>query len=170
MNKSKKRHRGGFTITELAITAVASVIVIGGIGVVLVDGQRGWNQMYSRTYAGVVVDSQIARRMFDSVIRKASREKLLVDPFGNWAEIYYYSSPSSTEADLYARLFTSGDQLDIEYGRLLPTRQTLRVDTVCDNVQSCVFKFTGRSIQMILSLDDGSQAVTVVCSSVMHNE
>ena len=170
MSKSPKGCRGGFTITELAMTAVASVIVIAGIGAVIVDGQRGWNRMYNRTYADVVVDSQIARRTFDSVIRKASREKLLVDPSGNWGEIYYYSSPSSTEADLYARFLTSGDQLDVEYGRLLPTRETLRVDTVCDNVQSCVFKSTGRSIQMILSLDDGSLSVTLVCSSVMHNE
>jgi hypothetical protein len=170
MGKKRYERLRGFTITELAITTVVSLIVIAGIAVILVDGQRGWNQMYSRTYADVVVDSHIARRMFDSVIRRASREKLLIDQDGNWVEIYYYSDPTLSEADLYARFYTSGGQLNLEHGKLVPTRQTLRVETVCDNAQSCVFKSTGRSIQMILALNDGTQSNTVVCSAVMHNE
>ncbi|MHC4153815.1 MAG: hypothetical protein ACYST6_02650, partial [Planctomycetota bacterium] len=72
--------------------------------------------------------------------------------------------------DRYALFYTSnaGD-LNVEYGILEP-RETLRVQTICSNVTSCTFMGQGRSAQMVLTLDDGSQTVTTVTSAVMHNQ
>ena len=169
MRKNKPTVRRGFTIVELAITVVVSVIVILGIGVVLADSQRNWNRMYNRIYSDVVTDSYVARKMFDSVIRKASREKLLVDDAGNWLEVYYYADSDSEDVDRYARFYKTGSQLSAEYGKLDPL-ETLTTTIVCENVSNCVFKQVGRSAQMILTLDNGTQAVTTTSSAVMHNQ
>jgi hypothetical protein len=169
MSKKKATIRRGFTIIEVMLAAALAIIVILGIGVVLVDSQRGWNRMYDRIYADVVSDSFVARKMFDSIVRKASREQILIDDAGGWVEVYYYAGSGSTDLDRYARFFLVDDQLHVEHGKVEP-RETLNVYTVCENVSSCVFKASGRSIQMILTLDNGSQTASVVTSAVMHNQ
>lgn len=114
-------------------------------------------------------DSYVARKAFDAVIRKASKEKFLLDSAGGWLEVYYYAGSDSTVVDRYARFYVADSRLNIEYGKLNP-RETLIVQTVCANVSSCVFKVSGCSAQMLLILDNGSQAITVVSSAVMHNQ
>jgi hypothetical protein len=157
-------------MTELAIAILASVIVMVGVAVVLVDGMKGWNRMYNRAYGDVVTNSYVARKMFDTEIRKASRERFSLAADGSWLEIYYYFSAASTEPDRYARFYTSnGGDLNVEYGVLEP-RETLRVQTICGNVASCTFMGQGRSAQMVLTLSDGPQTVTTVTSAVMHNQ
>ena len=64
--------------------------------------------------------------------------------------------------------------MDVEYGRLYDDddgggKEALHVRTVCRNVTDCVFKRVGRSVQMILTLDDGTQANTVVSGAVLNN-
>ena len=170
MSKKEPTVQPGFTIVELMIAVMLAAIVMFGVGAMVVDSQRGWHRMYNRIYSDVATDSYVARKTFDSVIRKASSEKLLLDAAGNWLEVYYYADANSAVVDRYARFSYDGiDQLDIEYGIVEP-RQTLSIRPVCENVSGCVFKAAGRSVQMILTLDDGSQTATVVSSSVMHNE
>jgi hypothetical protein len=172
MRKKKANHKG-FTIIELMIATALSSAVVVGVGMLLVDSQRGWNRMYSRTYSDVSTDSHVARRRFDSVVRNASTQGILLSADGSWVEVYYYSDPNSTVVDRYARFFTylNGDnnQLLIEHGAVEP-RQTLNTETVCGNVSSCVFKSAGNSAQMVLTLNDGSQSATIVASAVMHNK
>lgn len=174
MLKKKLTIRRGFTLIELIVTMVIGFIVIFGIGVVLVDNQRGWYVMYNRVYSDVVTDSYVARRVFDTEIRKASRERFLLDSAGSWIEVYYYADGSSIAVDRYARFYETDGQLNIEYGNWNPgdlePREPVSTRTVCSNVSSCVFKGAGRSAQMILALDDGSQTVTVTSSAVMHNQ
>jgi len=168
--KKRSKVRRGVTIVEVVIAAAVSTIVLVGVGVAVVDAQRGWNRMYSRTYADVVTDGYVARKMFDSVVRKASREMYLIDDTnGQWIEVYYYSSAAATKADLYARFSESSGDLNVEYGVVDP-RVTSSVHTVCSNVDSVNFSGSGRSLQMILTLDDGSMSSTVTCSAVMHNQ
>ena len=170
MSKKELTVQPGFTIVELMIAVMLAAIVMFGIGFMVVDSQRGWHRMYNRIYSDVATDSYVARKTFDSVIRKASSEMFLLDAAGNWLEVYYYADASSTVVDRYARFSYDGiDQLDIEYGIVEP-RQTLSIRPVCENVSGCVFKASGRSVQMILTLDDGSQTATIVSSSVMHNQ
>lgn len=172
MSKKKRMsNRKGFTLIELMIaTGLASAIVVG-VGVLLVDSQRGWNIMFSRSYSDVSTDSHVARRRFDSVVRNASNQGVLLSADGSWVEVYYYSDPNSTNVDRYARFYnySDGSQLIIEYGAVQP-RQILNNETICGNVSSCVFKSAGNSIQMLLTLDDGSQSATIVTSAVPHNQ
>ncbi len=158
----------GFTLIELMIAIAIMVIVVLAIGVALVDGQRGWNYMYDRIYSDVVTDGYVARRKFDAVMRKASRDKFLLDPAGGWVEVYYYANDASTVVDRYARFYASGGKLNVEYGQLDP-KATDTIETVCGNVSSCTFKQLGRSIQMILKLDNSTQKNTLITSAVTNN-
>jgi hypothetical protein len=170
MSKKELTVQPGFTIVELMITVMLAAIVMFGVGVMVVDSQRGWHRMYNRIYSDVVTNSYVARKTFDSVIRKASSETFLLDAAGNWLEVCYYADANSTVVDRYARFSYDGvDQLNIEYGIVEP-RQTLTIRTVCENVSSCVFKAAGCSGQMMLTLDNGSQTATVVSSAIMHNQ
>ncbi len=168
MIKKRLAASRGFTLIELMIAIAIMVIVVLAIGVALVDGQRGWNYMYDRIYSDVVTDGYVARRKFDAVMRKASRDKFLLDPAGSWVEVYYYASDASTVVDRYARFYTSGGKLNVEYGQYNPT-STDTIETVCENVSSCKFVQLGRSIQMILKLDNGKQKNTLITSAVTNN-
>lgn len=172
-NKKTSAKRKGFTLIELMLaTGIASIVVVS-VGALLVDSQRGWNTMYSRTYSDVVAEAHVARRRFDSVVRNASNQGILLEESGAWVEVYYYSDPNVAVVDSYARFYSLDNgtdiQLMIEYGDLDP-RQTLITETLCSNVSGCVFKTSGNSAQMVLSLDNGSQSTTVVASAVMHNQ
>ena len=172
-NKKTGVKQKGFTLVEVMVaTGIASIVIVS-VGALLVDSQRGWNTMYSRTYSDIVAESHVARRRFDSVVRNASNQGVLLEETGAWVEVYYYSDPNVAVVDSYARFYTydngTDQQFMIEYGDLDP-RQTLITEALCSNVSSCVFKTSGNSIQMVLSLDDGSKSTTVVASAVMHNQ
>jgi len=170
MSKKKRMSNPkGFTIIELMIATALGCTIVVGVGMLLVDSQRGWNKMYNRTYSDVVTDAYAARRRFDSVVRNASYQGILLSDDSSWVEVYYYSDPNSVIVDRYARFISSNSQLIVEYGEVEP-RQTLNTETICDNVSSCVFKSAGSSVQMVLTLDDGSQSTTIVASAVMHNQ
>jgi hypothetical protein len=102
-------------------------------------------------------------------MRSASRGQFLVDGDGAWIEVYSYASPSSTVVDRYSRFYVSDGDLNLEYGQVDP-RATLGVNTVCGNVSACTFKQAGTSVQMILTLDNGTQTNAVVSSAVIHNQ
>jgi prepilin-type N-terminal cleavage/methylation domain-containing protein len=169
MHRTRPRAPGGFTLVELAVTAAIVSIVALGIGAVIVDSQSSWNVMYERVNSNVVTDGYVARKKFDAVMRKASRDKLVVGDSGSSVEVYYYADDSSTVPDRYARFYTADGDLNLECGQLDP-RVTLSVETVCSNVSACTFKQLGRSVQMILTLDNGTQTNTVVSSAEMQNQ
>lgn len=169
MTRKRPNKKQGFTLVELMITTVVMLIVGLAIGVVIVDGQSGWNFMYERINSDVVSDGYVARKKFDAVMRNASREKVLVGDGGGWIEVYYYATASSTVVDRYARFYVADGDLNLEQGQLDP-RVTLGVETVCENVTSCTFKQAGQSAQMILTLDNGTQTNTIVSSAITFNQ
>ena len=172
MEKKKLISQSGFTITELMVTAFISVIVIFSVGILLADGQRGWNDMYNRVHGDVATDSYVARSVFDRVIRKARKDRFLLDDNGDWIKVYYYENNDSTDIDRYALLFENDGKLDIEYGEVnseLNSELILAVDTICNNVSDCIFTKAGRSAQMILTLHDDAHTITTISSAFMHN-
>jgi len=162
MRKKRLINQCGFTLVELIIGIVISLIVILVVGVMLADGHRAWNVMYSRTYADVVTDGYVARRKFDAVMRKASGVSFLLGDAGDWVEVYYYQDVDSPLVDRYARFYVSDGSLNIEYGQLdaYGIKTALTTQTVCGNVSGCVFRRAGKSAQMTLTLDNGTQTNT----------
>jgi len=173
MTKMIKRNglaaRLGFTLVELMITMTIMAMVGLAIGVVIVDGQSSWNAMYDRANSDVVAEGYAARRKLDAVIRGASRQRFVMAKNGSWIEAYTYASDQSAEVDRYWRFYVAGTDLVAEYGQVSP-RETLNVETVCGNVSECIFRQNGKAIQMTLTLDDGTQANTIVSSVFAHNQ
>jgi hypothetical protein len=171
MQKKRTTRRKGLTIVELMIAAAALGIVVLGVGMALAEGQRGWNRMYSRIYSAVVTDSEAARRTFDSIIRKSSRNHILLDESGTWVEVRYYEGLDSAYLDQYARFRALETELQVEYGSIDAEGNTneLLTQTLCSNVSSCAFIPVEGSIQMVLKLDNGSETSAVVSSAIAHN-
>jgi hypothetical protein len=158
----------GFTIIEMMVGAAAAVIVVLGTAIALSDSQRGYNETYNRVYSDVVTGSHIAQRTFESVVRKSSTQWVQLDSGKNWVEVYYYSDPNSSTVDSYARFYIAENSLYVEYGNRDP-REALNTETICKNITSCEFQTTGRSIQMILTVDNGREKLTTTTSATLHN-
>jgi hypothetical protein len=160
--------RVGITLVELMIAVAISTIVVLAIAVVLVDGQKAWGRMYSDVNSDVAVQSMTACKRFDAVVRQSSSNNCSIDPAGNWVEVNYYSSPTVANPDRYARFAWLANDLTYEYGSLDP-KTTIGIQTLCENVAACKFTKVGSSVQMMLTLDDNTKAVTVASSNVMNN-
>lgn len=171
MLKKKSTNRKAFTLVEMMVAVAFMGIVTLGVGIVLADTQRGWSSLYNHIYSGVVVDGETATRTFNSVVRKASSQDVVVDPYGTWVEVSYYASQDSTYLDEYARFYTSGSELKVTYCSIdtVDEINELLTQTLCSNVSSCVFIPGQFSVQMVLRLENESEATTVVSSAVAHN-
>ena len=167
----KRRQRAGITAVEMMVAAAIAVIATFSISIAISDSNFGFRKMYDRIYSDVVTDSHVARRMFDSVVRKSCSRGFILDDEGRWVELYYYSDPDAEVIDRYICFNWDDTHLYVEYGRILEegVKETLDYRAVCGNVTNCVFKQTGRSLQMLLTLNNGSEAITTVTSAVMHN-
>ncbi len=168
MRKNKTNNRNGLAMIELMIGAAIAVIVVISISMVLYDSQKGFNSMYNRVYSDVVTGSHVAQRAFEAVVRKSSNQWFLIDKDGGWVEVYYYGDPNSKLIDRYARFYAADSNLCVEYGNRNP-REAQSVETICGNVTFCKFQETGRSMQMILTLDNSREKLTTTTSAVLHN-
>lgn len=168
MLKTRHTFRQGTTLVELLTATMIITIIMAGLGVLIVDSQRGWSSIYDGAYADVVTDGYAVANRFDAIMRKAVIEGFSIDYNGDWVEVRYYESEDSTEADRYARLYESDGSLNFEYGQVEP-RTELGDYTLCNNVSDCTFKQIGQSVHMVLTLDDGTKINRVVCCGYMHN-
>jgi hypothetical protein len=167
-NLKSKKIRVGLTLTELMVTIAVSSIVILAVAVALSDGQKAWGHMYGDINSDVAVQSMTACKRFDAVVRAASSNNCTIDPAGNWVEVDSYSSSSASAVDRYAKFAWQGSQLTCEYGSLGP-KATISTQILCSNVTACKFVKVGSSIQMVLTLNDNTNSVTVTSSNVMNN-
>ena len=168
MAGKRKSNSFGFTIVELMISMVVMIIASFAIGAVIVDGQNSWTSMYNKIHSDIVTDGFVAVKRFDSVIRKASNEKIFIRDNNSSVEVYYFSSDTATSVDRYMRFYQAGNNLNLEYGDL-DSKSAIDIETICENVSSCTFNNTGQAIQMILVLDNGTKKNTIITSAVAHN-
>jgi hypothetical protein len=168
MIQKKTTTAPGFTIVELMMTITIMMVVGFAIGVAIVDSQRVWRLVHDYTNSDIVSDGYVARKKFDSTIRKASADSISIGENGNWVEVNYCASDSSTTPDSYARFYKTESDLMFMSGKLNP-KTTLNTDTICQNVSECKFRQAGRSVMMIVKLDNGTRQNTIVTSAVTHN-
>ena len=166
----------GFTMTELVtVMAIVGIITLG-VGVLLANSQKNWGTLFERVYGDSAIDSFAAHKAFDTVCRKASLRKHVLNESGDSLELYYWddSSTASTPEN-YARFYQSDDEVFVEYGQ--NKSGTWQPDTEADpatiqiarDVASLKFTFEGTSVQMYLNYTE-SNMMPMVCSSVRHNE
>lgn len=176
--KTNRTTRTAFTLVELMVTILIASVVIIAIGGVLAGAHRDYRKTYDRVYGDVTTQAYISRMTFDSICRKSSRYHKTTTGT-NELYVYYYSAGNTTKPtddpipDRYAHFYTTGGSLMVDQGPLVSlTPQTADSSIeLAENVTSAVFlqPESSNSIQMILTLDDGKQGITVTCSSVRHN-
>ncbi len=161
----------GFTLIELMITMVITLIIALGAGAVMSDSQKAFNVTYDRAFTDITTDSYGIRRLFDATVRKSSTGAITVGEGGANVQIKYYNNDDSPNLDRYTYFYVSDDELMAEHGSINQDgEQTTNNNiTVCKNVSSCVFKNNGASVSMILELDDGKKTNVVVTSAYPHN-
>ncbi len=64
---------GGFTLVELTVTMVVSLILILTVGVVLVGGQRAWQWAYETANKKIKQDAEAVMLVFGNMGRKSNR-------------------------------------------------------------------------------------------------
>ena len=173
-NEGHKNNRRGLTVIEMAVAMTLTLLTLLAVSNVLSDNQNSWNLMYNRTFSEVVNGGHTAKRIFDSIIRKSSTKELSIDTNGSWVEVHYYNNDASTFLDRYAKFYRSGSTLCLEWGWLNPSntsdpRGASGSEIICRNVTNCVFKQSGKSVHMMLTLNGGSENLVIGSSAILHN-
>jgi len=184
----KTKYRG-FTMIEVMLVVLISSIALLATASVLADAHRGFNKMYIRVHGDIVNQAHEARVIFDRICRKSSRSYKDTSTGTDEVYVYYFSTDSNpTKAtfspmpDRFARFYTQGTDLKVDYGSLTRdvaadtvTRQDAETSiTIANSVSNAIFLQPDTStsvVQMILTLHDTelNQGLTVTCSSVRHN-
>jgi prepilin-type N-terminal cleavage/methylation domain-containing protein len=162
----------GFTLVELMVAMMISIIVLLGVGGVLADAAKGWNQMYNRVNGGIILDAYVAGNTFNSVVRKCTYVRPSTDCSAQDVYVYYYSTLTSTVLDRYARFYQEGNTLMVEYGNYnAGVRTSVATNVLANNVTAVNFSITPGSaaVKMVLTLDDTKHSITVTCSAIRHN-
>jgi len=175
MKLSKRKiNRFGFTLVEMMMTVVIVSVVVLGLANVMAEAHRSYAKMYERVHGNVVSDAYFARLRFDKVCRMAARGDATLDTSTPSLKVLYYSVPNvSWAADLepnsFATFYLSGSDLMFDTGTIGAAVTTTEI--IASNVTELQFSVPvdGRNAQMIMTLADASNSITVTCSSVMHN-
>jgi hypothetical protein len=168
MMKIKPR-RSGLTLIELVVASSLGTICMITVAAVFSDTQKAWNETYTKTNSAIMLDSQLAGKAFDAIVRYATCEKYTLDPAGHWVEVYYYSSETAATVDRYAQLKVEGGTFYIEYGSIDP-RQTFYTNQICKNVTAFSFSGSGRCIRMQMTLSNNDSDVSFISSAVPQNQ
>jgi type II secretory pathway pseudopilin PulG len=140
----------GFTLVELTVTMVISLILILAVGIVIVGGQRAWQWTYNTAQKKIKQDAEAVMITFGNVGRKSNRLNYVIYnisgstftpalPVGMGEEVVYGDAVEfrywDVELDLddtydlmndnktataYALFYLDGDQLKIDYGSYPP--------------------------------------------------
>jgi len=164
---TRKKHRSGFTLVELMVTMLISLILISAVGTVLVGGQRSWNRAYRSANKRIKTDALAAMAAFRTVGRKSDRSNYNItnsSPIpiplaqantavvsGNKVTFNYWKyprdgrrrySPAQIPASPthYATFYFQGDQLKVEYGTVPNTPTHTQI--LAQNVSDCKFEHT----------------------------
>jgi len=165
MKNRKTKYQAAFTVIEVLVTVLVALIVILGIGVYVVEAQRGFGRMYDTVHGDVAQGSYVAQRAFDGVVRKGARHYAVRDS-GHSMVVDYWEDCTQQTPDCRARFYMNGSQLMLESGQI----SNPKTEVLAENVSDCMFYMTGASVQMILDFDDGRRTARVVSSAVQHND
>ena len=174
MKPNRMAGRRGFTLIELMVTILIASIVVLGVASVMADAHRGYNRMYQRIHGNVITEAYTARMRFDAICRKASSGGVSLDTSIPMLEVYYYSVPNvhgdaDLLPDLYAQFYLNGTSLMLARGDIV-SGAVIATEVLATNVTELKFSAdSGRSVQMVMTLDDGRDSITVTCGSMRHN-
>lgn len=163
------RHRGT-TLVEMSVAIAASAILVLAAGVVLVDSQAGYNNMFSRVNGEAVVGAMRAKAAFDSAARQASARQAEIED--TQITLYSYEDPeTSTELDRYTRMYLSEGRLLADYGSCDAESHSLEHTVIlAEGVTDIYFREAGAAVQMVMVIESDGDSRTVMSTALRHNE
>ena len=181
--RQRGQDRRGFTMVELSVAMVISSVMFVAVMNVLASNHKNFNQTYERVYGDVVTDAYISRLVFDEVVRQSTIRKAVVGiTTGNeyYVEVYYYSLATVGTLDRYAQFCVpiAGGNLVVRRGRLIAgtfthtgteTTQVLAHHVVVSPTIN-PFSYSGPTVSMALTLNDGKVDMPVLVTATRHNE
>lgn len=72
------RFRSGVILTELVVAMTISLILVSAVGVLLISGNRSWQQTYNSAHKKIKQDAQAVTVAFGSIGRKANRLNYII--------------------------------------------------------------------------------------------
>jgi prepilin-type N-terminal cleavage/methylation domain-containing protein len=168
-------NRNGFTLVELIVAMSLVFVMTLGAGILLADGQKKWNALYSRVNDPAGTDGFVVQRAFENICRRSSAQHCYISFQGSWLQLYYWDEGSGEDIpENYARIYLDGSNVYAEYGKLFPRTWLVnpfiraRKDLLTKGVRDLEFEQIDKSIQMFLTYDD-DKLLPVVTSAVRRN-
>ena len=145
MCSEHKKLLAGMTIMEVLITIAVSAVLASVVGILMISGQRCWNQTYNAAHRQIKQDAPAVTSAFGSIARKANRLNYkiyqvengtftkAVGPVtglavvtGQAVEFRYWTADTPDESLLnitntgthYALFYLENGKLKIDYGRV----------------------------------------------------
>jgi hypothetical protein len=137
----------------------------------MMDTQRSWRDSYNKIHGGAVNDGLMARRAFESIVRKSSKSTHELISSDELKVYYYADSETSTSLDRSARFYRSEMSPSEFYLEHATADGSTVLSTVLlsSHVSDLEFLPIVDGYTMILSLDDGREEISVTSSALLHN-
>jgi hypothetical protein len=106
-----KRHkfRSGFTLTELTITMAINLTLVLAVGILLVNGNRVWQQTFNSANKSINNDALVVTTAFGSIGRKANRLNYII--YNRNGDIFTPATPQTSNPEEVV----SGDAVEFRY-------------------------------------------------------
>jgi hypothetical protein len=190
--RGKRRFAQGVTLIEVVIAGSLSVVPVIAVLVLLIGGQRRWENGYNLTNRQIEIDGQAAAAIFGRTGRKSDYDKCEISRItkpsskikrGERVEFRYWGNKRTrtTEPTEYAQFYLDKDekQLKIDYGSYPfgARRSAARSVVIADHVAEVEFsranfnKIGHGSVKMKLTLEDpdDGKRITIMAATLMRN-
>ncbi len=170
-----KRKQKGFTMIEVIASMAVMSVVILAISSVITDSNALWGRLHNSVYGVMPQDIIRTQRAFNKTCRKATLRVMFLSEDKETMCLYYFSDHINPPywPDRYAMFYLDGTDLKVEHGTLqfatINQNQELYTETLCRDVQSLQFASQGLSVQICMTVNNGSREKTFTWASVRHN-
>lgn len=176
MKKKKVIKFRAFTLIEMMTALAIAGVVLAGVGIILADSQKSWNQMYTRLYSDTAEQSHHAKAVFESIVRKSGKYNIEIDENGSTLRLRYFQDSTSEELNRYAYFYLDGYDLKVMHGydgsgiSGSDDDNQLYIQKLSSNVYYLKFNAMDSSVQMVLTLRNAdNEMFTIISSAVTYN-
>ena len=141
----RHRFRSGVILTELVITMAISLVLVSAIGVLLISGNRTWQQTYDSAHKQIKQDAQAVTVAFGSMGRKSNRLGYIIYNININGNTFTPAVPTTSNPEEVV----SGDAVEFRYWdvKLDETDSHDLMDVTKNSNSLCPFLSRGRPVE-----------------------
>ncbi|OXU16143.1 prepilin-type N-terminal cleavage/methylation domain-containing protein [Sedimentisphaera salicampi] len=173
--KSSRKSKA-FTLVEVTISLAIISVIVMAVNNVIANQYSGLDKTFRRIFGETAEGVVKVRKAFNGTCRKASLRNITIEDDGETLTLYYYSDHTDPPywPDKYAKYYlNSNDEFCVEHGDVVfGTLQQLSSDyteILCGDVSYLSFSAQGLSVELCMTIDEGSDDFTFTWTAVRHN-